>query len=239
MKFIIQNKIFEKINNLYVGVVIANGVDNTKNSEVFKKMLSTYTDEVKDRYLGEKMKDDKDIIPYRNAFRKLNINPNKYRCSIEALFTRISKGKRIPSINPLVDLNNAISLKHILPMGTHDLTGVESEDIQMRFSVDNDVFVPMGSDEVEKPDKNEVVYAIGNDVRTRHWTWRQSNHGKISENTHTVFFPIDGFKGINDDRVDAAVKDLKTILINKFNCSVQTGYVDKNTPEFSWNNIDE
>ncbi|WP_418889350.1 phenylalanine--tRNA ligase beta subunit-related protein [Porcincola intestinalis] len=47
----------------------------------------------------------------------MNINPNKYFCSIEALFTRIAKGKGVPHINPVVDLGNAISLKYTLPMG--------------------------------------------------------------------------------------------------------------------------
>lgn len=235
MKFIIQDKIFKKVNGLYVGVVVADGIDNTKNGEVFKEMLNKYMGKAKDQYLDKKVKEAKDIIPYREAFRKLDINPNKYRCSIEALFTRISKGKDIPSINPLVDLNNATSLKYTVPMGTHDLTGVKSDSIQMRFATDNDVFIPMGSDKMESPDKNEVVYAIDNDIRTRHWTWRQSDHGKITKDTQTVFFPIDGFKGINDDRVDAAVQELTEILKEKFNCSVKSGYVDKDNQEFVWN----
>lgn len=35
--------------------------------------------------------------------------------------------------------------------------------------------------EDDTPDLGEVVYAIGQQVRTRHWTWRQSENGKIPD----------------------------------------------------------
>lgn len=44
----------------------------------------------------------------------------------------------------------------------------------------------MGTNEIEKLNDGEVVYAVGNQVRTRRWTWRQSDEGKIDENTNYV-----------------------------------------------------
>ena len=61
------------------------------------------------------------IHSYQEAFRALSINPNKHLCSIESLFTRITKGKGMPHINPIVDLGNAVSLKHTLSMSAHDM----------------------------------------------------------------------------------------------------------------------
>ena len=90
----------------------------------------------------------------------MNINPNKYFCSIEALFTRIAKGKGVPHINPVVDLGNAISLKYTLPMGAHDL-GKSSEDICIRLARPDDTFLAFGGEKDETPDLDEVVYAIG------------------------------------------------------------------------------
>ncbi len=77
----------------------------------------------------------------------------------------------MPHINPLVNLNNAISLKYTVPMGTHSLDGVQ-DDIIMRLAKPGDNFVPLGKDEVEEPDEGEVVYTGGSDVYTRRWTWR-------------------------------------------------------------------
>ncbi|WP_225436852.1 phenylalanine--tRNA ligase beta subunit-related protein [Limosilactobacillus reuteri] len=54
-------------------------------------------------------------------------------CSVEALFKRLSKRKELPHINPLVDLNNAVSFKYTLPMDTHNLDNA-STDIMMRLA---------------------------------------------------------------------------------------------------------
>lgn len=233
MKFIIENKIFEKIPNLYVGVVVAKGVDNTKEYPEIKKMLKESVDLAEKKFLDKKVKEDPLIIPYREAFSALGINPNKFQCSVEALFTRISKGKKMPSINPLVDLNNAISLKHTLPMGTHDLSR-SNEDTKMRYAKEDDIFVPMGTSEPEPLEPEEVVYAVGNEVRTRRWAWRQSEYGKITPETSYVFFPIDGFKGVNDQEVDSTAKELSKLLREIFGCDTAIGRVDAENPEFEW-----
>lgn len=233
MNFIIQKEIFKKIDNLYVGVVVAKGIDNKPNPSI-SSLLDESIKVAKQNFLDKKVKDDERIIPYREAFQKLDINPNKYQCSVEAMFTRISKGKQLPHINSLVDLNNAISLKYTLPMGTHDLSK-SSSDIEMRYATSNDTFIPIGSEECDNPEIGEVVYAVNNNVRTRRWTWRQSNEGKIDENTSYVFFPIDGFKDFNDDKVNEAIKELENILKEEFKCEVVSGYVDKENNSFEWN----
>ena len=233
MKFIIEKEIFDKLPQLYVGVVVAKGLDNSTDHPEITKLLAESLSMAEERFLGKKVKEDELIVPYRKAFSDLGINPNKYQCSVEALFTRIAKGKKLPSINPLVDLNNAVSLKHTLPMGTHDL-GLSDDDIKMRYARADDSFTPMGSSEDEKPDMGEVVYAVGGDVRTRRWAWRQSDHGKITEETGYVFFPIDGFRGINDAEVDAAATELSELLVKIFGCDVITGHVDAKNPELEW-----
>ena len=233
MRFKIEKKIFDKLDNLYVGVVVAKGVDNTKKYPQISQALTESLKVAEDRFLDKKVKEDELIIPYREAFRKLGINPNKFQCSVEALFGRIAKGKKLPSINPLVDLNNAVSLKHTLPMGTHDL-GRSSEDIEMRYARSGDTFTPMGSTETETPEDGEIIYAVGNEVRTRRWAWRQSEYGKITPDTNYVFFPIDGFRGVNNTEADAATKELAELLQNIFGCEVVSGYVDREHPEFEW-----
>ncbi len=233
MKFVVDKRIFEKIDNLYIGVVVAKGVDNSKHYPEIDKMLDSSIKLAEKKFLDKKVKEDPLIIPYREAFSKLGINPNRYQCSVEALFTRISKGKRVPSINPLVDLNNAISLKHNLPMGTHRLFN-DRANIEMRYANEKDTFIPMGSTEVEKPDKDEVAYIVANEIRTRRWAWRQGERGKIDAETSYVFFPIDGFKGINDKEVDKATEELAKLLKKIFGCKVTTGHVDRNNPSFEW-----
>ena len=233
MKFIVQKEVFDKIEDLYIGVVVAKGVDNSKEYKNIDKMLEESMANAKKEFEGVKAKEDSRVIPYREGFQKVGINPNKFQCSVEAMVNSISKGRNVPHINPLVNLNNAISLKYTLPMGTHNL-GLSNSDIELRFAVDEDTFIPMGSDTVEKLEPEELVYVVDNKVRTRRWAWRQSKEGMIDKDTSYVFFPIDGFKGFNDDKVKEAMKELEEVLKKEFNCETKSGFVDKDHLEFEW-----
>ena len=230
MKFIIEKEIFEKLPNACFGVVMAKGIDNSKAYPEIEHLLDESIAAAAQRFEGKKVKEEPDILPYREAFRALDINPNKYLCSIEALFTRIAKGKGMPHINPVVDLGNAVSLKYTLPMGAHDLGG-SSEDICIRLAQPGDTFLPFGGEVEETPDRGEVIYAVGHQVRTRRWTWRQSEHGKITPESTDIFFPIDGFADFNREQVLAARDELQALVKGIFGCEAAGGFVDAEHPE--------
>ena len=229
MKFVIEKEIFDALPAMCVGVVAAKGVDNSREYPAIEALLDRAVAQAEERFVGKRVKEEAEILPSREAFHSLGINPNKFMCSIEALFTRISKNKGMPHINPLVDLNNAVSLMYTLPMGTHDL-GLSDEDIVLRYAKSGDTFLPFGAQEEEAPEAGEAVYAVGSQIRTRRWTWRQSEHGKIDEKTKWVFFPIDGFVGVNDDRVRAAAEQLESLLREHFGCETVRGFVDREHP---------
>lgn len=232
VEFVIEQSIFEALPTLCVGVVAAKGIDNGRPYPAVEQLLDEAIAQAEERFSGKRVKEEPEILPYRAAFQALGINPNKYMCSIEALFTRIAKGKGMPHINPLVDLNNAVSLLYTLPMGTHDLS-LSEEDIVLRYAKAGDSFLPFGADAEEAPEAGEIVYAVGNQVRTRRWTWRQSEHGKIDAHTGYVFFPIDGFVGENDDKVRAAADRLEGLLREQFSCRTVKGFVDREHPAMS------
>ncbi len=229
MKYEIAENVFEVMPTACVATVVVRGVDNTGHNEEIARMLEENIAVCEKAFEGIKPKESELIVPYREAARSLGINPNKYMCSIEALLTRIAKGKGFPTINPLVDLNNAISIKYGLPMGTHDIDTMK-DDLLVRFAEPEDTFVAFGSTETEKPDEGELVYVSGHEVRTRRWTWRQSEVGKITEETSSVFFPIDGFNDINRDKVLLAREELAECLKKYFGAEPVLGFCDKNTP---------
>ena len=229
MKFVVEKEVFDKLPNACFGVVMARGLDNSKQHPEIDRFLEESIQTAAQHFAGKKVKEEPAILPYREAFRALGINPNKYLCSIEALFTRIAKGKGMPHINPVVDLGNAVSLKYTLPMGAHDLGGGDA-DICIRFAQPGDTFLLFGSDTEEIPDAGEVVYAVGHQVRTRRWTWRQSEHGKITPASTDIFFPIDGFSNFNKEAVLAARDELNMLVKQCFGCETSIGFVDAEHP---------
>lgn len=55
------------------------------------------------------------VAALRRLFRAAGCDPTRYRPSSEALIRRVLKGASLPAINPLVDLNNCLSLALAVP----------------------------------------------------------------------------------------------------------------------------
>ena len=235
MYYQVSKEFLKKLPTAYFGAVAVRGLDNTREIPELEQMLAENVNACEAYFTGKKPKETEDIVPYRTAFTALGINPNKFLCSIEALLTRIAKGKGFPHINAAVDLGNAVSIKHRLPMGAHDLDTID-EGLDVRLAGEGDTFIPFGSTEEETPDVGEAVYASGNEIRTRRWTWRQSERGKITQETKAILFPIDGFSDVNAEEVHKAADELIDLLYRYFGDSIEieVGYVSKEQPRFEF-----
>ena len=75
-----------------------------------------------------------------------------------------------------------------------------------------------------------MVYAIGQQVRTRRWTWMQSENGKITSASTDIFFPIDGFTDFNRERVLAAQDELQMRIARIWGYKTIVGLVDSENP---------
>lgn len=226
MKFVVHPEVFEKLPNVCFAVVVAYGVDNREWGKEAAELMKTSMEKVRQQVEGTNIKENRQIIPYRMAFSDMGYNPNKYLSSIEAMVKRVAKGGKLPSINPVVDLANAISLEYMLPMGAHDMDALEG-DIAVRFAVAGDIFVPLGETREEAVEPGELVYADAKRIRTRRWIWRQSDRGKVTADSRNIFFPIDGFMGENCNRMLEARNRLAVLLEKNFGCKVERFAVNK------------
>lgn len=229
MEFKVSEKVFDLLPDYQIGIVVAKGINNSLPQPEIVQMLNNNIKLGELYFEGKNLKESEEILSFREAFRKLGMNPNKFMSSIEALLTRISKKKGFPSINPIVDLGNSVSIKYHLPIGAHDLDTIK-ESLEVRFAEEGDTFIPFGETEVEYPEKDELLYVSNNEIRTRRWIWRQSEVGKITENTSNVFFPIDGFN--DKERIIEARNELASYLKEVFNCKVEIGFIDIDIKEF-------
>lgn len=229
--FTVAPEVFEKLPTYCLGAVAAKGVDNRAASGAIAALLDRRVQEFAAAHAGANVRELPGVKACRDAFQALGMNPNKFMCSIEALAKRVQKGSGLPHINPVVDLGNAFSVQYLLPMGAHDVERLE-DGIEVRFSTEADHFLPMGAEEAEAMPAGELVYVSGHTVKTRRWIWRQSDDGKITEETSHVFFPIDAFRGVNEDQALQARDGLAELLRKEFGCEVVTGFVDKDHPVF-------
>lgn len=232
MFFRIEKKLLDLNGGLYTGVVVAEGLNNKlPNPEITALLRQEVQKAVRD--LAElSVKDMTSLDVYRNALKQLNINPSKYPCSIEALLTRIAKKGEFPSISPVVDLGNYISLKYRLPVGVHDI-GSLTEALVVRFSNEADCNETANSSKSDALKPGEPIYACGSSVRTRRWMWRQLPAGKVDENSTDFLFPIDGFTS-NKEMIQAAMDELVSLLEKIFGIAAEYGAIYPGNPEFKF-----
>ncbi|MCD8224267.1 MAG: hypothetical protein LUC99_05390 [Clostridiales bacterium] len=229
-RFYVDDAVFDALPGYCLGVVVAKGIRNEEHNEAITTQMDEEMDAFHQQFEGINLKEYPGICAYRDAFHKLNMNPNKFMCSIEAMAKRVQKGNRLPHINPVVDVGNALSLKYVLPLGAHDIDQLEEDGMAIRFSTPEDHFLPIGETEQEIMPEGELVYVSGHTVKTRRWIWRQSDDGKITGDTSYVLFPIDAFEGINDAQVVVARDELAAILREQFGCEVKTAYLNRENP---------
>ena len=230
-KFTVDPAVFAKLPDYCLGVVVVEGFDNAAPSPAIDAMLDQSAADFAARHAGDNVRELPGVKACREAFQALGMNPNKFMVSIEALAKRVQKNGALPHINPLVDLGNALSLRHEVPMGAHDIDKMESCGIAVRFAGEGDTFLPMGEEAVEVMPEGELCYVSGHTVKTRRWMWRQSEDGKIRPDTSHVFFPIDGFLAFNGAEVRAAAEELERLLREHFGCETLQGFVDREHAE--------
>ncbi|MDP7282388.1 MAG: phenylalanine--tRNA ligase beta subunit-related protein [Candidatus Undinarchaeales archaeon] len=219
MKFEINPEIFEKFPGLNLGVVIAKNVDNAGENVEIIKFLREQEKAVADTLETETLSQNPKIAPWRAAYSSFGAKPKKYKCSVEALMRRAIKGEELPHISKLVDVYNALSLKHILPMGGDDIDNIDG-NVMLKIADGTEKFVPLLSKEVENPHAGEVVYEDDKDILCRRWNWRECDKSKMTEETKNVILYVEGLVPVEKAEVESAISELAE-LVKKY-CGTET-----------------
>lgn len=229
MAFMVDPELFARFPELCFGLVVARQVDNEGKSPALQELLAAQVEATHRELAGSNVRQHPLIAPWREAFQKLDYNPNRFPPSIEALAKRIAKKAQFPSINKVVDLVNSLSLKYVLPMGAHDLDRLRG-NMQVRFTRGGEIFTPFGQEETEVVEAGEVVYTDEEEICTRRWVWRQGERSKVVPSSKTILFPLDGFYGISEKQVRAAREELAALLVQHLGAQVSSYWLDKEQP---------
>lgn len=106
-------------------------VEVAEDPEEFLALLNGKIAELSEVELSQANKREK-IQSTRKAYKALGKEPNRYRCSAEAMCRRIAKERGLYYINNVVDINNYLSIKSGYSMGTYDLEQTEGSITWMR-----------------------------------------------------------------------------------------------------------
>jgi len=159
--------------------------------------------------------DDAHVLRWQDAYRDFGIKPRVARSSVDALLRRAASDAGLPRINVLVDVYNAISVLHRVPIGGEDLDRYHGS-ARLVLAVGDEPFhtTAHGESLVEFPDPGEPIWIDDTGITCRRWNWRQTTRTAIHASTHRVGFIVDSLDAPLHHGARRAVEHLAQILPN-------------------------
>ena len=219
MNFVISPTVFDHHPDVAVGIVIATRINNTGSHPEITELLRAEESKIRSQFDLETFREHPQLAALQEVHRSFGSNPNKFPPSIQALIKRILKGGELPSINPIVDIYNIISLRYVVCAGAEDTDTCEG-DIQLAFADGSEHFLPLGEESEDLPKEGELVYKDDIGVICRKLNWREGDRTKITSETKNAVIVVEGFPPLASEELQNALNDLSS-LVEKY-CGAQT-----------------
>ncbi|MBQ5675217.1 MAG: hypothetical protein IIV45_09090 [Lachnospiraceae bacterium] len=136
----------------------------------------------------------------RAVYKAFGRNPGRYRVSSEALLRRVRRGDELYHINSVVDVNNLISVKSGLSVGSYDLEQIHGE-ITLRKAGQGEGYQGIGKDFLDM--ENMLVLADNEGIFGS--TMSDSTRAMVTEQTKDVLVVIYCFE--KDIDLEAVLED--------------------------------
>mgnify|MGYP002381853592 CR=1 FL=1 len=135
---------------------------------------------------------DAHLEAWRVAYRAFGAKPQRTPSSAEALSRRLQVDGRLPAINAVVDLYNAVSIRFAIPIGGENVSAYSGSPLLKR-AAGGEAFDTMkeGSPILETVPTGEVIWADERGATCRRWNWRQGVRTRIDLATTRMWFVIE------------------------------------------------
>jgi len=231
-KVIIDSEIFTKFPDFKRGIIVISNIENALSNKRIKRPLN--------KEIEKRIKENYDEHPFIRAWDEAHLkfasDPDKFPPSIKALLKRIKMGGGFPFINSVVALFNYISVKYLIPCGGDDVDKIEG-NLHLGFAKGNELFTPLGSEDEENPQPEEVIYYDDKTLKVmcRRWNWRNGDFSKITENTKRIVINIDGIGVVPQLLIEEARDELAKLLVDRCKAEISTALLNRSKMEMEIN----
>ncbi|NQP65645.1 B3/4 domain-containing protein [Streptococcus suis] len=206
-QFIIDQSFWNLFPQAKIGVLLLQNYHNSDRSSQEIVQLLEDSLPLAQAHLTEDVFSDNPVIQvYRKAYQQFKTKKGA-RSSIEALLKRVSGNNPVRSINPLVDIYNAASLRYALPVGAEDLDTFVG-NLQLTITEGGDEFYLIGDDTNQPTLPGELCYKDQAGAVCRCFNWRDGERTMITDQTKNAFLVIEL---LDIERLDALQEALNFI----------------------------
>ena len=209
-QFRLESDFLELFPEATIALAVVRGIDNRVDDPEIWPMLEVEIERAAASVGDGEISQHPAVAPWRAAFASFGVKPSKYRSSIEAMLRSAQSG-RLRSINPLVDLYNAISLRHQLPVGGEDLAKIVG-DVRLTRAQGDESFTPLGAERPESPPPGAVIYQDDDSVICSCWNWREAERTMLTEATTDAVLVIESIPPLDPDAARISIDDLAALV---------------------------
>jgi DNA/RNA-binding domain of Phe-tRNA-synthetase-like protein len=192
-------------------LIVAGGLHPGPSDAASDALLAAAEGRARKHLAGVRPEELPQVAEWRAAFRAFGAKPQRTRPSVEALLRRVAGG--LPRIDRITDAYNAVSVGRLLPVGGEDLGRYAGSARLVRATGDEDFDTTAdGQPAVEHPEPGEVVWRDDRGVTCRRWNWRQCVRTRITRQTTTAMFVLDGLAALGAGGLRAAEAELNESL---------------------------
>lgn len=155
------------------------------------------------------------IKAWDEMYKKFGAKPQKTPNSAHALRKRVIKDGSLTSIDPIVDLYNAISIKYAVPVGGENI-GAYTGSPHLVLSDGTEKFdtVKEGQIFYETPEPGEVIWKDDIGVTCRRWNWRQGVRTRLDSSAKDMWFILESLGEMPLEALEQAAKELSQGIQN-------------------------
>ena len=106
---------------LKIGIIHYTKIVVTQSPQMIKGRMQLYQENLFLEMQETSVTERAGIAEWRQLWKKLGADPNRYRHSAESLMRRISKQNYLTPFQSGIDLNNFFSLQYEIPIGLYDI----------------------------------------------------------------------------------------------------------------------
>ncbi|MFE4173516.1 B3/4 domain-containing protein [Streptomyces sp. NPDC056909] len=193
--------------------VEAHGLVNGPSTEGSSALLDDAARRLADRLGGRAPHEDPHLAAWRETYTAFGAKPSRTRNSAEDLAKRALSDSGLPRINLLVDLYNAVSVAHLIPVGGEDTDRIAGGMRLVRATGDEPFATAAGGEPaVEHPEPGEVVWCDDEGVTCRRWNWRQGVRTRLTEESVNAVFLLERLVPMTLGELEAAGAELAESL---------------------------
>ncbi|GAA2967814.1 B3/B4 domain-containing protein [Lentilactobacillus parakefiri] len=231
-QFKVQPSFWKIFPDVKIAVITVHHLDNHDKGQVPPKMLEEANASVADLIPDEPISANPLIYEWREAFRKFKTKKGA-RFAVENLLKRAKKGNPVRSIDPLVDVYNAVSLRTGFPIGALDRNKIQG-NMQLTVADGGEPFTAIGEDEPDPALAGEVIYRDDAGVTSRCWAWRDAKRVETTDDSTDILIYSECLIPEWRDNHEKAMNELTTNIEKYLGATTQTQYVDRDHPEVTY-----